>query len=403
MRQKVREVFEQGQGIFRMMPNFVPRCFSKPGHRLRLHPDDYFALGMKRGAMKERWFSSTIVANNGPYAAEDEGLSYIALNQDGSEKVALRDAIQELGAEIIGQELMDTYGGWPMYSKFFDNNVPLFHHLHLDNEAAARVGRLGKPEAYYFPPQLNNHLGEFPATYFGFDPDVKKEEVRACLECFEDRDNRITELSRAYRIELGTGWYTPAGVVHAPGSVLTYEPQWNSDVNSVYENVTADEVNSITSLNENCPDDKKDDIDYIMSLMDWDANVDPHYRKKYFRPPVETDAPEGAIEKWVVYANPWVGAKELTVLPGQTVTIKDAAAYGCITVQGHGTFGPHDCEAAIMLRYGQMSADEFFVSEKAAKEGVVISNHSKVEPLVILKHFAPNNKEIPQKSPLWED
>ena len=44
-----------------------------------------------------------------------------------------------------------------------------------------------------------------------------------------------------------------------------------------------------------------------------------------------------------------------------------------------------------------------FVSEKAAKEGVVISNHSKVEPLVILKHFAPNNKEIPQKSPLWED
>ena len=53
----------------------------------------------------------------------------------------------------------------------------------------------------------------------------------------------------AYRIELGTGWYTPAGVVHAPGSVLTYEPQWNSDVNSVYENVTADEVNSITSLN----------------------------------------------------------------------------------------------------------------------------------------------------------
>ena len=103
------------------------------------------------------------------------------------------------------------------------------------------------------------------------------------------------------------------------------------------------------------------------------------------------------------YGNPYVGAKELTVLPGQTVTIKDAAAYGCITVQGHGTFGPHDCEAAIMLRYGQMSADEFFVSEKAAKEGVVISNHSKVEPLVILKHFAPNNKEIPQKSPLWED
>ena len=397
MSQKVREVFEQGQGIFRMMPNFVPRCFSKPGHRLRLHPDDYFALGMKRGAMKERWFSSTIVANNGPYAAEDEGLSYIALNQDGSEKVALRDAIQELGAEIIGQELMDTYGGWPMYSKFFDNNVPLFHHLHLDNEAAARVGRLGKPEAYYFPPQLNNHLGEFPATYFGFDPDVKKEEVRACLECFEDRDNRITELSRAYRIELGTGWYTPAGVVHAPGSVLTYEPQWNSDVNSVYENVASGEVYSKDFLNENCPEDKKDDIDYIFSLLDWEKNIDPDYRKHYFRPPITIDsAPDGCIEKWVVYANDYVGAKELTVLPGQEVTITDGAAYGLILTQGHGTLGVHECETPTLLRFGQLSQYEFYVTETAAKNGVRIRNTSRVEPLVMLKHFGPNHPDMPR-------
>lgn len=47
-----------------------------------------------------------------------------------------------------------------------------------------------------------------------------------------------------------------------------------------------------------------------------------------------------------------------------------------------------------MLRFGQLSADEFFVSEKAAKEGVVIHNASKYEPLVILKHF-PSNDETP--------
>ena len=91
--------------------------------------------------------------------------------------------------------------------------MPLFHHLHLDFEAAARVGRLGKPEAYYFPPQLQQPSRRHsPPTYFGFDPDVTNEEVRERLPgIFEDRDNRITELSRAYRIELGTGWYTPAG------------------------------------------------------------------------------------------------------------------------------------------------------------------------------------------------
>ena len=64
-----------------------------------------------------------------------------------------------------------------------------------------------------------------------------------CLRNYDVKDNRITELSRAYRIKLGTGWYTPAGVIHAPASVVTFEPQWNSDVNTIMENVTMGEVN----------------------------------------------------------------------------------------------------------------------------------------------------------------
>ena len=65
---------------------------------------------------------------------------------------------------------------------------------------------------------------------------------------YEKGDTRITELSRAYRIELGTGWYTPPGVIHAPGSYLTYEPQWNSDVNSVYENIVLGKFIRMISL-----------------------------------------------------------------------------------------------------------------------------------------------------------
>jgi mannose-6-phosphate isomerase class I len=75
-------------------------------------------------------------------------------------------------------------------------------------------------------------------TYFGFDPSVTKEMVRQRLLDFENRDTRLTELSRAYRLTPGTGWYVPAGVVHAPGSLLTYEPQWNSDVASIFEKST---------------------------------------------------------------------------------------------------------------------------------------------------------------------
>jgi len=393
----IQQTFDQGRGVLRLIPVFVPRRFSKAGRRLRLHPDDYYALGMQRGSIKERWFSSVIPAMNGELAPADEGMSYV-LPFSGKlpEKFLLKNAVDDLKDQIIGEELMSRHGGWPMYSKFFDYLAPLFHHLHLDFPAAALVGRLGKPEAYYFPPEMNNHPGEFPVTYFGFDPDVTREMVRERLLMYEKGDNRITELSRAYRIELGTGWYTPPGVVHAPGSYLTYEPQWNSDVNSVYENIASHEVYSYQFLVENCPPDKQRDIDYVMSLMDWEKNIDPHYRKHYFRPPIVCDHSDRQhTEKWITYGNDYFSAKELTIQPGQTVTVRDAAAYGCILIQGHGTFGVYEAEAPVMLRFGQPSSDEYFVSEAAAKDGVIISNRSQFQPLVILKHFGPNNSDAP--------
>jgi hypothetical protein len=390
--ESIKKLFKESGGVLRLKPVFVPRPFSSPGRRLRLHPDDYFALGTERGAIKERWFSSVIRCSNGPLAAEDEGLSYLA---DTDEAITLKDAVSAIGADLIGQDMWDEYGTWPMYSKFFDYSVPLFHHLHLSFEDAKLIGLLGKPEAYYFPPQYNNYAGSLPATYFGFDPDVTKDEVRERLLSYEKGDNRITELSRAYRIELGTGWYTPPGVVHAPGSYLTYEPQWNSDVNSVYENVASGEVYSKNFLVENLPKDKQDDVEAVMALMDWEKNIDPNYRKHYFRPPLEAGKEDGVYEeKWIVYGNPYIGAKELTVLPGQTAVIKDSGAYGLILTQGHGTIEGHSCETAGMLRFGQESADEFFVGAKTAEKGVEIVNHS-VEPLVMLKHFGPNHPEKP--------
>lgn len=353
----------------------------------------FMYLVSKRGSIKERWFSSVIPAMNGELAPSDEGMSYVLpFSKKIAEKFTLKEVQDLLGSDLIGSELMHKYGGWPMYSKFFDYQAPLFHHLHLNFESAKRVGRLGKPEAYYYPPQMNNYPGEFPHTYFGFDPDVTKEMVKERLLMYESGDNRITELSRAYRIKLGTGWYTPPGVIHAPGSYLTYEPQWNSDVNSVYENITSNEVYPYEFLVENCPEDKKKDIDYVMSLMDWDKNVDRNYRKNYFRPPIIAESNEQYTDKWITCGNEYIAAKEFTIQPGQAVTIKDKAAYGCIIIQGHGKFGVYNAEAAIILRYGQASADEYFESENTAKAGVLITNNSMFEPMVMLKHFGPNNK-----------
>ena len=42
------------------------------------------------------------------------------------------------------------------------------------------------------------------------------------------------------------------------------------------------------------------------------------------------------------------------------------------------------------IRFGEMTEDEVFVVESAAREGVAIENTSEVEPLVILRYFGPD-------------
>lgn len=88
--QILQNALEQGKGVFRLAPTWVPRAFCIPGKRLKLHPDDYYAFGAHRGGIDERWFASTINADNGPETLPDEGLSYIYV-KDGPqiEKVLL--------------------------------------------------------------------------------------------------------------------------------------------------------------------------------------------------------------------------------------------------------------------------------------------------------------------------
>ena len=179
-------------------------------------------------------------------------------------------------------------------------------------------------------------------------------------------------------------------MVHAPGSLLTYEPQWNSDVLSVWENIVSGEVMSRDLLTCCIPADKADDVDYIFSLIDWEANTCQNYRERYFHPPVSASESPAHVENWICYGNAYIASKELTIQPGETYVSKDEAAYGCVVVQGYGRFGVHQCEAANLIRFGQLTADEFFVSEEAARKGVTITNNAAYEPLVILKHFGPN-------------
>ena len=396
----VERALEQGEGVLRMVPTWVPRSFCVPGRRIKLHPDDYYALGAGRGGIDERWFSSTTYADNGPGTPEDEGLSYLVFEDGNSvEKVTMLEAVAEMKGELIGDRLWDQYQGWPVYAKFFDNKGALPFHIHQREHHARLVGKKSKPEAYYFPPQMNNYGADFPYTFFGFQPGVTKEQLVACLQNFTKGDNRITDLSTAYRLAPGTGWDIPAGILHAPGSFCTYEPQWASDIFAMYQSVTGDAVVDEALLWKDIPPEKNGDFDFLVELVDWEANIDPNFEANHFmeprpvRPLAEMEA-EGYYEKWVCYRSTAFSAKELTVYPGRTVTINDEAAYSLIMVQGHGRMGVWPIETPTLIRFGQLTHDEFFVSEAAARAGVSIHNPSPTEPIVMLKNFGPQNPEL---------
>lgn len=394
------KALEQGKGILRLAPTWVPRSFCVPGRRIKLHPDDYYVLGGVRGGIDERWLSSTTPAKNGPLTGENEGLSKVVFNDgSGDQQFLLKDAIDELKGALIGDRLWNEYGAWPMYSKFFDNMGPLPHHVHHNDEQAALTGQLGKPEAYYFPPQLNNHGGDFPYTFIGIAPGTSKETIKECLMNFTKGDNKITNYSSAYRLEPGTGWDVPPGLLHAPGSMCTYEPQKASDIFAMYQSLVNEAIVPEELLWNGTPKDRIGDYDLLMDALDWDLNTDPNMMANRFMLPVpvrdEAEMQAGGYrEVWVCYKSDAFSAKELTVMPGQTVTINDSAAYGLIMMQGRGKMGVWDVETPALIRYGQLTNDEFFVSEQAAMEGVTITNHSTTDPLVMLKHFGPNNPDL---------
>ena len=389
------QALQNGNGILRLAPTWVPRSFCRPGKRIKLAPEDYNILG-ERGGIDERWFSSTTWAENGPGTPDDEGLSYVVVDESGKDKVLLKDAVDALGAEIVGESIWNKYHNWPMFSKFFDNMGPLPHHIHHRDQHAKRVGEAGKPEMYFFPAQLNNHGGEFPFTFFGFNPETTKEEVLDSLRKFSKGDNNILALSRAYKLEPDTGWDVPPGVMHAPGSLCTYEPQFASDVYAMYQSVLLNgQIVGTDLLWKNTPEEEMGNYEYLLDVIDWKLNIDPDFHRKHFmRPkPVRVEKEmlsEGYFEEWICYKSKKVCAKRLTILPGRTVRIKDAAPYGLICLEGHGTFGKFEIESPALIHYGQLTHDEYFVTESAAKEGVTINNPSSSDPIVILKHFSEN-------------
>jgi len=95
-------------------------------------------------------------------------------------------------------------------------------------------------------------------------------------------------------------------------------------------------------LVKDVPADHHHDLDYLIEMLDWDANTDPEFAEhRLFEPkpvcPAEQMQDAGYNENWVVvYSTSYYSAKELTCSRGYRHH-PGSAAYGTILVQGWGS------------------------------------------------------------------
>jgi hypothetical protein len=150
------------------------------------------------------------------------------------------------------------------------------------------------------------------------------------------------------------------------------------------------------------PAEKRNDVDFIVDQLDWEGNVDPNFKDNHYLEPVPVadTRSEGYVDRWIVYGRikqeQLFTAKELTVEPGVKCTIRDNGAYGLICVQGVGKINGQPLNSPKLIRFTELTEDEYFATEAGAKAGVTFENLSETEPLVVLRYFGPEvNPDAP--------
>jgi hypothetical protein len=143
------------------------------------------------------------------------------------------------------------------------------------------------------------------------------------------------------------------------------------------------------------PPEKHRDLDFIVGQLDWERNVDTHFKEhNYLEPIVDGErSGDGYTDRWIVYGTidgqQLFSSKELTLEPGASCTLRDPGASGWITVQGCGRIGRLEIQTPAMIRFDADTEDEVFITHEAARRGVRVENTGS-EPLVGLRYFGPD-------------
>ena len=384
----VVENLGKNNGILRLEPAWVARDFLPPGRRLGLKEEEY-EVG-ERGWISERWIGSVTKADNriGP---PDEGLSYVSLGN--GQRMTLKEAVEIAGPAIMGAEYARTHYGLGRLAKIYDFGARIPYHLHQMKKDAALVGANSKEEAYYFPEDVP--VGPHPETFFGVHPYITERQEYDILLPYlvEWKDDLILRHSRAYLLVPGEGFHLPSGVLHAPGTALTFELQEDSDVFAMLQALVAGKLISKDLLFKDVR--KQDREKYgeraILGQINWEICGDPYfYENRHTSPqPVQGSVQDGGEEHWIYYNTTKFSGKRLVVKPGQRFISMDKGVYNILVWRGLGRYDGHEIEA------GNFGYDELLVSHERATTPIVVENTGS-EDLIIFKFFGPDiNLDVP--------
>ena len=360
---------DQKQGVLRLKPTFVARNYPGLG-RLGIKK---FSAG-KRGWLCERWMASSVVVR-GQSQIENEGLSELDIE---GVKLSLKDALALSPERMVGKNYAKLHNNrFGVLTKILDIGKPISWHVHPRKEQAKKYWNMNpKEEAYYFLDQPNK--GPLPYSHLGMHPDTTKGDLLPILKRWND--DKVLDLSPAYRLNVGEGFLILAGVIHAPGTALTLEAQEESDVGSSFQPMVYGKITSKEQTLLNGPKTEEE----AMELIDWKVCTDPKFYSRYHIVP-EMISEDGAVKEYWVY-NPKIckkfTGKEVRVSAKKKAKMSERGPFLLLAWKGQGTVN------GVKVAGGNPKTDELFVSYEAAAEHEIV-NEGK-EELVFFKIFGPD-------------
>ena len=364
--EKLLKELDRKNGVLRLRPNLVPQAY--PGlNRIGVRN----SVPGKLGYASERWIACCVRRTrrlSSEPKAPEAGLSVVEL-ETSHHRMLLGDVFDLFPARMLGDSFakanQNTLG---FMLGILDVGYPIFSHIHPSRD-----------ESYYFL-EHPKASGQLPYSHLGFHPGTTPSKLLDCLKRWSD--DKALDLSPAYRLNAGEGFYTKAGVPHAPGTALTLELGEASDE---YLILQAEYMGKLFSKRNFLLKELQSEED-VLNLINFEASTDSHYFDKYhLLPEPVSKKPEGdCAEKWI-YSPLTTGkysGKELRVKPKATVRCREDGAHPLLIWQGKGLVE----RTRVRARLGE---DEVFVTKETAENGYTVKNTGS-SWLVAYKAFGPN-------------